>query len=77
MIGEDERTTQAAAAIRAGDWVKVGELMYASHDSLRDDYEVSCRELDVVVDLARQIGVSGGVYGCRMTRGRYNAGPAT
>ena len=45
--------------------------MYASHDSLRDDYEVSCEELDVVVDLARKIGVGGGVFGCRMTGGGF------
>jgi len=71
VIGEDDRTTTAAAAIPSANWTKVGELMYASHDSLRDDYEVSCAELDVVVDLARQIGVAGGVYGCRMTGGGF------
>jgi galactokinase len=71
VIGENERTTQAAAAIRTGDWKQVGILMYASHDSLRDDYEVSCAELDVVVKLARQIGTAGGVYGCRMTGGGF------
>ena len=71
VIGENERTTQAADAIRAGQWNKLGQLMYASHDSLRDDYEVSCAELDVVVDLAREIGTGGGVYGCRMTGGGF------
>ena len=45
--------------------------MYASHASLRDDYEVSCAELDAVVDLARAIGVGGGLYGCRMTGGGF------
>jgi galactokinase len=40
--------------------------MYASHASLRDDYEVSCAELDLVVELADKIGVKGGVLGCRM-----------
>jgi galactokinase len=71
VIGENERTTQTAAALRAGDYTKVGQLMYASHESLRDDYEVSCAELDVAVDLARQLGKSGGVLGCRMTGGGF------
>jgi galactokinase len=70
-IGEIARTTAAAAAIRAGDWPQVGALMYASHDSLRDDYEVSCQELDVLVDAAREIGPAGGVIGSRMTGGGF------
>ena len=70
-IGEIARTSQAAAAIKAGDWPLVGSLMYASHDSLRDDYEVSCPELDLLVDLAREIGRSGGVIGSRMTGGGF------
>ena len=41
--------------------------MYASHRSLHDDYEVSCKELDTVVEIAKSIGTKGGVYGCRMT----------
>ncbi len=45
--------------------------MYASHYSLRDDYEVSCAELDAVVEIARDIGLPGGVYGCRMTGGGF------
>ena len=45
--------------------------MYASHYSLRDDYEVSCAELDAVVDICESIGVKGGVYGCRMTGGGF------
>ena len=45
--------------------------MYASHTSLRDDYEVSCPELDIVVDIAREIGPKGGVFGCRMTGGGF------
>ena len=50
--GRSKRRT----AIKAGDWPRVGRLMYASHDSLRDDYEVSCKELDLLVDLARDLG---------------------
>jgi galactokinase len=71
VIGEIERTPAAAAAIRASKWPAVGKLMYASHNSLRDDYEVSCSELDAVVDIAEAIGAKGGVYGCRMTGGGF------
>jgi galactokinase len=71
VIGEIERTVHAAEGVRASNWPTVGQLMYASHTSLRDDYEVSCRELDVVVEIAETIGVKGGVYGCRMTGGGF------
>jgi len=67
VIGEIERTKQAAEAIRASDWPAVGKLMYASHRSLRNDYEVSCKALDTVVEIAKSIGPKGGVFGCRMT----------
>jgi len=67
VVGEIARTTRAAEAIRGSDWTTTGELMYASHQSLKDDYAVSCDELDLLVDLARRIGVQGGVYGSRMT----------
>ncbi len=68
-IGEIARTTAAAAAVRAGDWPEVGRLMYASHDSLRDDFEVSCPELDLLVELAR--GAGSAVIGSRMTGGGF------
>jgi len=71
VIGEIERTVHAAEGIRAGNWPTVGQLMYASHYSLRDDYEVSCNELDAVVEIAESIGIKGGVYGCRMTGGGF------
>ena len=71
VIGEIERTVHAAEGIRASNWPTVGQLMYASHDSLRDDYEVSCAELDAVVEIAEAIGIKGGVYGCRMTGGGF------
>ena len=67
VITENDRTLQAAKAIQASDWPTVGQLMYASHASLRDDYAVSCPELDVVVDIAQSIGEQGGMIGCRMT----------
>src|SRR5262249_4229971 len=71
VIGEIERTRHAAEGVRASNWPTVGQLMYASHASLRDDYEVSCRELDAVVEIARAIGIPGGVFGCRMTGGGF------
>lgn len=71
VIGEIERTTQAAAALRAREWDRVGELMYASHESLRDDFQVSTEELDALVEIARDVGPAGGVIGSRMTGGGF------
>ena len=71
VIGEIERTLHAAEGMRASNWPTVGQLMCASHTSLRDDYEVSCAELDAVVDIAQAIGPKGGVIGCRMTGGGF------
>lgn len=71
VISEIERTVHAAEGVRASNWQTVGQLMYASHASLRDDYEVSCPELDAVVAIAQSIGVNGGVFGCRMTGGGF------
>jgi galactokinase len=71
VISEVERTLHAAEGVRASNWPTVGQLMYASHTSLRDDYEVSCAELDAVVQIAQDIGPKGGVAGCRMTGGGF------
>ena len=71
VVTEISRTTGAAAAFATGDWETAGKLMYASHGSLRGDYEVSCPELDTVVAIAHNIGLNGGVYGCRMTGGGF------
>jgi galactokinase len=71
VISEIERTIHAAEGVRASNWPTVGQLMYASHASLRDDYEVSCPELDAVVEIAQAIGPQGGVSGCRMTGGGF------
>ncbi len=71
VISEIERTVHAAEGVRASNWTTVGQLMYASHASLRDDYEVSCAELDAVVEIATRIGTQGGVFGCRMTGGGF------
>jgi galactokinase len=71
VITEIARTIEAAAAIKSGEWPQVGELMYASHASLRDDYEVSCKELDLLVELAHDIGETCGIIGSRMTGGGF------
>ena len=68
VISEDERTQASIASLNAGDVAEFGRLMNASHDSLRDDYEVSCKELDVLVDIARS---QDGVLGARMTGGGF------
>jgi galactokinase len=64
VITENERTRQAAEAMRAGDAVEMGRLMNASHTSLRDGFEVSSDELDVMVECARRMD---SCYGARMT----------
>lgn len=68
VVTENERVPKAAAALESGDITAVGELMAESHRSLRDDYQVSCPELDLMVDLARK---HEGVYGSRMTGGGF------
>ncbi len=67
VVTEDVRVVDAAAALRAADWPALGALMNASHVSLRDDYEVSCDELDVAVEAAR----GAGALGARMTGGGF------
>lgn len=71
VIGEIGRTLEAVKAIRRGEWLQVGQLMDASHESLKNDYAVSCKELDIVVEIARSIGPQGGVFGCRLTGGGF------
>jgi galactokinase len=67
VIDEIDRTRRFAESLVRADWAAAGELMYASHASLRDDYEVSCAELDALVDIARELGRPRGVYGARLT----------
>jgi galactokinase len=68
VVTENARTLAAAEALSAGDLRTMGRLMSESHVSLRDDYAVSCEELDVAVDIAR---AEPGVYGSRMTGGGF------
>ena len=67
VVTEDARVLAAVAALRAREWARLGALMDASHESLRDDYEVSCDELDVAVGAAR----AAGAVGARMTGGGF------
>jgi galactokinase len=68
VVGENARVLDSAEALRSGDIARFGMRMAESHRSLRDLYEVSCRELDLMVDLAYQ---QKGVYGARMTGGGF------
>lgn len=68
VVTENDRTLQAVDALRSGDLARAGALFNASHASLRDDYEVSCRELDVIVELAQ---AQPGCYGARMSGGGF------
>jgi galactokinase len=77
VVGEIARTIAAAAALARNDFETLGPLMAASHDSLRDDFEVSCAELDILVGLARKIGRKGGVIGARMTGGGFGGSTVT
>jgi len=71
IVSEISRSTDMAEAIKKHEWPRVGELMYASHESLRANFDVSCEELDILVDLAKKIGPGGGVIGSRMTGGGF------
>ncbi|MDY0093360.1 MAG: galactokinase [Candidatus Vecturithrix sp.] len=64
VITENERVMEAAQVLQSGNLERFGGLLNQSHDSLRDDYEVSCRELDILVEIARGID---GTLGARMT----------
>ena len=64
VVSENQRCLDAVRALKASDLELFGELMNASHDSLRDDYEVTGKELDTLVEEARKVD---GVIGSRMT----------
>lgn len=67
-VYENQRTIDAVSALKEGNIERFGELMNQSHISLRDDYEVSCEEIDILVDLAWKIP---GVIGSRITGGGF------
>jgi galactokinase len=68
VISENQRVLAAADALKAGNLNRFGQAMYESHVSLREDYQVSCRELDLLVEFA---SACDGVYGARMTGGGF------
>jgi galactokinase len=68
IVTENDRVLDSGQALRTGDIERFGRRMAESHRSLRDLYEVSCRELDLMVDLAYQLK---GVFGARMTGGGF------
>ncbi len=68
VITENARTLQAAEAMQAGDAITLGQLMHAGHISLRDDYEVSSEELNLMVNIAQS---QPGCFGARMTGGGF------
>lgn len=68
VVSENSRTVKAADAWLRGDWELVGNLLNASHSSMKDDYEVSCEEIDVLVQLAQNFD---GVFGSRLTGGGF------
>lgn len=68
VVTENARVLAAADALQHGDLKAFGKLMAQSHQSLRDDYEVSCSELDLMVKLAQS---APGIYGARMTGGGF------
>ena len=68
VITENARVNSAVEAFRKGDTTTLGPLLQDSHRSLRDDYEVSCRELDLMVEIA---AAQPGLIGARMTGGGF------
>lgn len=74
VVGEIKRTEDAVAAFKSGDFSNIGQLMADSHNSLRDDFEVSCRELDFMVEVAQSLP---GVLGARMTGGGFGGSTVT
>jgi galactokinase len=64
VISENERVLEAVVSLRGGDTERFGALMYESHESLRNDFEVSCAELDLLVEIAAE---APGALGARMT----------
>jgi galactokinase len=68
VVAENRRVVDSTEAMEKGDWEHLGRLMNESHASLRDDYQVSCKELDALAALARKVP---GVLGARMTGGGF------
>ena len=68
VVTENQRVLAATEALKTANWSTLGELLFESNHSLRDDYQVSCEELDVLVELAQ---AQDDVFGARMTGGGF------
>jgi len=77
VVSEIARTIEAVESFKNNDFAKIGPLMAGSHRSLARDFEVSCDELDLMVDIANEIGFEGGVLGARMTGGGFGGSTVT
>ena len=71
FLTEEERTARFADALRRGDYTAAGREMYDGHRSLKEDYEVTCPETDLLIELAARLGLENGIYGARMTGGGF------
>ena len=71
VVSENSRVISFRAAMLEGNFESAGRLMYESHTSLEKDYEVSCVELNELVEISKKIGLKNGVYGARMTGGGF------
>jgi galactokinase len=74
VVGEDERVFSAIELIKRGSMTEFGSLLYLSHDSSIHNFENSCKELDILVDIAKSID---GVYGARLTGGGFGGATLT
>ncbi|KAL7053706.1 hypothetical protein AAHC03_026887 [Spirometra sp. Aus1] len=68
ILTENDRVLQAVNAMKSADLVSLGKLMQESHASMRDDFEISCEEIDQIVEICASVP---GVYGARMTGGGF------
>ena len=68
ILTENQRVLEATQAMTSADFPKLGQLMQQSHASLRDDYEVSCKEINELVNISMSVD---GVYGARITGGGF------
>jgi galactokinase len=71
VVTEMERVTAMATALRSKNFDEIGAIMKSGHESLRDDFEVSCQELDLLVSAAYEFGAESGHIGSRMTGGGF------
>ncbi|HEY6563982.1 MAG TPA: galactokinase, partial [Pirellulaceae bacterium] len=67
IVSEMDRATRTAEALRQRNWCLIGQEMYSSHLSLRDNFQVSCPEMDLLVEVARELGEAEGVLGSKLT----------